>query len=144
MELLVGIILVNRHNISMNIKEFIISKGFTSYSLAKATGLPQSTIGDIYSGKADLFLVDSRTLFVIAKTLKTDIETLLKLQDVYSSLLPNYLIESIDNYRRELLKNSSYAIDYYSEVMSTINVAEVNKDIDSGTANYLRKKYLGY
>ncbi|MFA7222906.1 MAG: helix-turn-helix transcriptional regulator [Bacilli bacterium] len=128
----------------MNIKEFIIRKGFTSYSLAKATRLSKSTIGDIYSGKADLFLVDSRTLYIIARTLGTNIETLLKLQDVNSSLLPNYLIESIDNYRKELLKNSTYVVDYYSEVMSTINVAEVNKDIDSETGNYLRKKYLGY
>lgn len=67
--------------------------------------------------------------------------------DIESSL-PTYLSQQLDEYlfaRRKWIEDRSYTLfdcDYV-EFQSNINCAEVNGDISSSVATYLREKYLG-
>lgn len=57
--------------------------------------------------------------------------------------LPKWLEESIQTYKEGEEANVSYLDCLYCELQSDINVAEVEQEITSETAWYLREKYLG-
>lgn len=123
--------------------------GHTSYSIAKATGLPKTTVVDIYSGKRALMNCSGRTLLALSRLFKITIEDLLKIEqkDAMSSveeLLPSFLQESIRKYNEARTNKKSYASDYLMEISSSINVAEVEGFITHECATALRRGYLGY
>ena len=62
----------------MNINELLEQKNMTKYRLAKTSGVPQTTIIDICSGKAKIEKCSADTLYKIAKTLDVSMETLIE------------------------------------------------------------------
>jgi plasmid maintenance system antidote protein VapI len=62
--------------IEMLIEELLARKGMTKYRLAKESGVPQTTVIDICSGKARIEKCSGKTLYKLAKTLGVTIESL--------------------------------------------------------------------
>ena len=62
----------------MLIQEQLQKKEMTKYRLSKESGVPQATINDICSGKADLEKCEAGTLYRIAKVLDVSIEDILE------------------------------------------------------------------
>ena len=62
----------------MIISEQLKKKNMTKYRLSKISGVPQATINDICSGKADLEKCSAGTLYKLAKVLGTTIEDILE------------------------------------------------------------------
>ena len=62
----------------MLINEELKKKGWTKYRLSKDSGVPQTTINDICSGKADLEKCSAGTLYRLAKVLGVTVETILE------------------------------------------------------------------
>ena len=62
----------------MLINEQLVIKQLTKYRLSRASGVPQATINDICSGKADLEKCAAGTLYRIAKVLDVSIEDILE------------------------------------------------------------------
>lgn len=86
---------------------------------------------------------NGKTLLELSKILKVSIEDLLMLEkEEKKELLPKFLNESISNLRKSIRSNSTLIGDYYDELASSINVAEVDRLIDKETATRLRKRYL--
>ena len=65
----------------MLINEILKEKNMTMYRLSKESGVPQATVSDICSGKADLEKCSVGTLFRIAKVLNVSIEDILESDD---------------------------------------------------------------
>ena len=62
----------------MLINDQLIKKGITKYRLSKLSDVPQATINDICSGKADLEKCSAGTLYRIAQVLDITIEDILE------------------------------------------------------------------
>ena len=62
----------------MLINDQMEKKQMTKYKLSKVSGVPQATINDICSGKADLERCSAGTLYRIAKVLGVSIEEILE------------------------------------------------------------------
>lgn len=62
----------------MLINELLEKRKITKYRLSKESGVPQATINDICSGKADLEKCTAGTLYRIAKILGVSIEEILE------------------------------------------------------------------
>ena len=62
----------------MNLNELLAQKGITKYRLAKSSGIPQTTVIDICSGKTRIEKCSGETLYKLAKILDVSIETLLE------------------------------------------------------------------
>lgn len=62
----------------MNINELLKQKGMTKYRLAKVSGVPQTTVIDICSGKAKIEKCSADTLYKLAKALEVPMETLVE------------------------------------------------------------------
>ena len=62
----------------MNITELIEQKGMTKYRLSKASGVPQTTIIDICSGKTRIEKCSGETLYKLAKALDVPMESLVE------------------------------------------------------------------
>ena len=62
----------------MNINEILLRRGMTKYRLAKASGVPHTTINDICSGKTRIEKCSAETLYKLAKPLGTSMEALLE------------------------------------------------------------------
>ena len=62
----------------MLIKEKLDEKNITMYRLSKESGVPQATISDICSGKADMEKCAAGTLYRLAKVLNVTIEDILE------------------------------------------------------------------
>jgi len=60
----------------MNINTLLARKGMTKYRLAKMSGVPQTTVIDVCSGKAKIANCSGETLYKLAKTLGVSMETL--------------------------------------------------------------------
>ena len=65
----------------MLINEQLEKKQMSKYMLSKTSGVPQATINDICSGKADLEKCAAGTLYRLAKVLGVTVEDLLASQD---------------------------------------------------------------
>ena len=61
----------------MTIQEIMASKGISRYRLSKNSGIPYTTINDIYSGKAQLEKCSAETIYKISKELEVSMEELL-------------------------------------------------------------------
>ena len=61
----------------MNINTLLANNNMTKYRLAKKSGLPQTTVIDICSGKAKIESCSGETIYKLAKTLGVSMESLI-------------------------------------------------------------------
>ena len=142
----------------MRINEIIVQSGITKYRLAKISGVPHATLNDLCSGKSQIEKCSGETLYRLAKALKVSIEMLLesameqkieyeRVQQLrersYEFGLPKYLQQDLDAFKEGLRTKSSLIDCLWSELYSSINIAEINEgSITQEHANYLRSKFL--
>ena len=142
----------------MRINEIIIQSGITKYRLAKISGVPHATLNDLCSGKSQIEKCSGETLYRLAKALEISIEMLLesameqkieyeRVQQLrersYEFGLPKYLQQDLDAFKEGLRTKSSLIDCLWSELYSSINIAEINEgSITQEHANYLRSKFL--
>ena len=69
----------------MNINDILQEKDMTRYKLAKESGVPQTTVSDICSGKSKIEKCSAGTLYKLAKVLNVSMETLLEESMEYRS-----------------------------------------------------------
>ncbi len=135
---------VNRYNIDMTFLDLLSEKKTTVYTLSINSGIPRTTLTDIASGKADILECSGKTLLAISKSLNVSIEDLLSLEREESkTLLPGFLLDSINEYRKAIRKDSTLIDCYSDQLKSSINVAEVENLISKEQANRLRSRYFG-
>ena len=135
---------VNRYNIGMTFLDLLSEKKTTVYSLSIHSGIPRTTLTDIASGKADILECTGKTLLAISKNLNVSIEDLLSLErEEAKTLLPGFLLDSINEYRKAIRKDSTLIDCYSDQLNSSINVAEVENLISKEQANRLRLRYFG-
>jgi plasmid maintenance system antidote protein VapI len=60
----------------MVVNNILAQKGMTKYNLAKTSGVPQTTVIDICSGKAKISNCSAETIYKLAKTLGVTMESL--------------------------------------------------------------------
>ena len=60
----------------MNINTMLAKKGISKYRLSKRSGVPQTTLADICSGKAKIENCSGETIYKLAKTLGVSMESL--------------------------------------------------------------------
>ena len=127
----------------MTFLDLLSEKRTTVYSLSKDSGVPKTTLTDIASGKADIFECSGKTLLAISKCLNVSIEFLLSLErEEAKTLLPSFLLDSINEYRKAVRKNSLMTDCYSDQLNSSINVAEVENLISKEQADRLRARYF--
>ena len=142
----------------MRINEIIVQSGITKYRLAKISGVPHATLNDLCSGKSQIEKCSGETLYRLAKALEISIEMLLesameqkieyeRVQQLrersYEFGLPKYLQQDLDAFKEGLRTKSSLIDCLWSELYSSINIAEINEgSITLEHANYLRSKFL--
>ena len=135
---------VNRYNIGMTFLDLLSEKKTTVYSLSIHSGIPRTTLTDIASGTADILECTGKTLLAISKSLNVSIEYLLSLErEEAKTLLPGFLLDSINEYRKAIRKDSTLIDCYSDQLNSSINVAEVENLISKEQANRLRTRYFG-
>ena len=144
--------------IIMRINEIIVQSGITKYRLAKISGVPHATLNDLCSGKSQIEKCSGETLYRLSKALEISIEMLLesameqkieyeRVQQLrersYEFGLPKYLQQDLDAFKEGLRTKSSLIDCLWSELYSSINIAEINEgSITQEHANYLRSKFL--
>ena len=115
----------------------------TIYSLSKRCGIAKTTLTDISCGKVEILDCKGKTLLAISKALGVTIENLLKLEkEEAKTALPPFLLDSINDYRKAIRKDSTLIDCYSDQLISSINVAEIENLISPETANRLRKRYI--
>jgi len=127
----------------MTFLDLLSEKKTTVYQLNIDSGIPRTTLTDIASGKADILDCSGKTLLAISKALNVSIEDLLSLErEEAKSSLPQFLLDSISDYRKSIRKNSSLVDCYLDQLNSSINVAEVEHLISKEQADRLRRRYF--
>jgi DNA-binding Xre family transcriptional regulator len=128
----------------MTFLDLLADKKTTIYSLSLDSGIPEAVLIDIASGKTDIFECSEKVLLAISKSLHVSVEDLLSLEkEEAETLLPGFLLDSINEYR-EGIRNDSTLVDCYSDQLnSSINVAEVERLISKEQADRLRFRYFG-
>lgn len=131
----------------MRFCDLLKEKKYTTYRLAKESGVALTTIFDIESGKSNILDCRGRVLLKLSQSLHVTVEYLLSLDQsrfnkAYEMNLPTFLDEGIKNLKRSAKKDNGTYDLYLSEVNSSINVCEIENLISKEQANYLREKYL--
>ena len=127
----------------MTFLDLLADKKTTVYSLSSNSGVPKTTLTDIASGKTDILECSGKTLLAIAKSLNVPIEDLLFLErEEAKTLLPGFLLDSINEYRKAVRKGSTLVDCYSDQLNSSINVAEVEHLISKELADKLRARYF--
>ncbi len=147
----------------MNLQEYIDSKNITKYHLSQISGIPKTTVIDICSGKSSLQKCSAYTVQQLAKALGCTMEDIMSLDTIDTSYdketglpkskkylergLPPYLQTSLENMIASWKIVDSGETDYHwdiywSELNADINSAEVEQEISSEQAWYLRETYL--
>ena len=135
---------VNRYHIVMTFLDLLSEKKTTVYSLSMDSGIPRTTLTDIASGKSDILECSGKTLLAISKSLHVSMEDLLSLErEEAKTSLPGFLLDSINEYRKAIRKDSTLIDCYSDQLNSSINVAEVENLISKEQANRLRARYFG-
>lgn len=127
----------------MTFIDLLLEKKLSVYRVSQLSGVPKTTIHDISIGKSDILNCNGKTLLAIASTLNVSIEYLLSLEreeNLYK--LPEFLLDSLNSYRKAVRRNSSLIDCYSDELNSSINVAEVEGLITKEIADNLRSRYL--
>lgn len=150
----------------MNLQTLLDNRHITKYHLSKISGVPKTTVIDIFSGKSDIGQCSAKTIQQLAKALDCPMEYIMEMElptakkskyDIDTGLpkdkeylecdLPKYLQESIGKMKAAWNKVDNDE-DYlhldcdFCELQSDINTAEVGSAISSEQAWYLREKYL--
>ena len=127
----------------MTFLDLLANKKTTVYSLSLDSGIPKTTLTDIASGKAEILECSGKTLLAISKCLNVSIEDLLSLErEETKTLLPVFLLDSINEYRKAIRKDSTLVDCYSDQLNSSINVAEVEHLISKEQADRLRARYF--
>lgn len=147
----------------MNLQEYIDSRNITKYHLSQISGVPKTTVIDICSGKSSLQKCSALTVQQLAKALGCTMEYIMSLDSVNSEYdnetglpkskkylecdLPPYLQSSLENMISSWKIIDSGKKDYHwdmywSELNADINSAEVEQEISTEQAWYLRENYL--
>lgn len=147
----------------MTFQEYLDSRNITKYHLSKISGVPKTTVIDICSGKSSLQKCSARTVQQLAKALGCTMEYIMSLDSPNKNFdnetglpkskeylecdLPPYLISSIENMVASWKIIDSGEKDYHwdlnwCDLNADINSAEVEQEISSEQAWYLREKYL--
>lgn len=127
----------------MTFLDLLADKRTTVYALSIDSGVPKTTLADISSGKTDILECSGKTLLAISKALNVSIEELLSLErEEPRTLLPEFLLDSINEYRKAIRKDSTLIDCYSDQLNSSINVAEVEQLISKDIANRLRARYF--
>ena len=93
----------------MDINKLLSQKNITRYRLAKQSGIPQTTMTDICSGKAKLENCSGETLYKIAKALGVSMESLISDAVEYVPDVENY--ESVIQRRLNDMGSLAFIID---------------------------------
>lgn len=146
----------------MKMQTILNNQNMTKYRLSKLSGVPLTTITDICAGRSDLERCTAKTVFQIAKALQCSVEDLMTMDavpeyDQETGLptdksylecgLPPYLQESLEKMKtawkmKDSGKNYLHWDCDYCELQTDINCAEVDGEISTEQAWYLREKYL--
>ena len=134
---------VYRYNCCMTFLDLLSLKKKTVYQLSIDSGIAKTTLTDIASGKSDILDCSGKTLLAISKALNISIENILSLEkEEGKTMLPGFLVDSINDLRKSIRKNSTLVDCYLDQLNSSINVAEVEHLISKEQANRLRKRYF--
>ena len=127
----------------MTFLDLLAKKKYSAYRLSKESGIALTTLQDIASGKNELEDCKGRTLLALSRAINiSSIEELLSLEpEEATGVFPEFLPESVKEYRFFTRKGSTLAGDYWEQLRSSINVAEVENMISHETATRLRKRY---
>ena len=117
----------------MTFLDLLAEKKYSGYRLSKESGIALTTLQDIASGKNELEDCKGRTLLALSRALNISIEELLSLEPEEAT--------GVKEYRIYTRKGSTLAGDYWEQLRSSINVAEVENLISHETATRLRKRY---
>lgn len=146
----------------MNLQSYIDSRNITKYHLSQISGVSKTTVLDICSGKSSLQKCSAHTVQQLAKALDCTMEFIMSLdtskgydnetglpqsKDYLERGLPSYLQSSLENMIASWKIVDSGKKDYHwdmywSELNADINSAEVEQEISTEQAWYLREKYL--
>lgn len=147
----------------MNLQSYLDSKNITKYHLSQISGIPKTTVLDICSGKSSLQKCSARTVQQLAKALDCTMEFIMSLDtpsqdyDAVTGLprskqylergLPPYLQSSLENMNASwnIIDNGGTDNHWdlsWCELNADINSAEVEQEISSEQAWYLRETYL--
>ena len=140
----------NRYNIYgeiMTLNDLLFEKKYTVYKLSKETGIPKSTLFDLFSGKSNLLDCRLRVIVKLSEAFNIQIEDLVKLEPIiykpiYEENLPEFLYESLKQIKYRKNRNDPLFDSYLDEANSSINVCEIENIISKEQADYLRRKYL--
>ena len=82
----------------MTINDLLIEKGFTVYKLSKISGIPKTTLFDIFSGKRNILECRLRVVLKLSDALGISINDLVSLDPVlyneaYEKNLPEFLLK---------------------------------------------------
>ena len=144
----------------MNLQDYLDQRHITKYRLSQLSGIPNTTIIDICSGKSDIKRCSAKTVMQIAKALGCTMEDIMLLASRYSEEtgrpndksylehgLPGFLQKSVRQMEAAWKKRDKgemylhWDCDYCS-LQSDINIAETSGQISTEQAWYLREKYL--
>ena len=95
----------------MTLKQLLLKNKMSKYALCKKSGVPQSTINDLFSGKTDIEKCNAGTLYNIAQTLGTTVEELI-LSERYLKQRPSFgLFRSEICHRLKSLGDLPFVLD---------------------------------
>lgn len=146
----------------MTLQKLLEEQKMTMYQLSKISGVPKTTIIDICRGKSEIARCSAKTIQQIARALNCTMEEIMMLDesqqyDEKTGLpkdkgyleygLPVYLQISLYNMAKSWETVDSGKADlhwdlYWCELNADINSAEIEQQISSEQAWYLREKYL--
>ena len=146
----------------MALQKLLDERAMSKYHLSKISGVPKTTIIDICSGKSEISRCSANTIWQIARALNCTMEEIMLLDesiqyDAETGLpkdkeylergLPVYLQISLRNMIKSWKTVDSGKVDlhwdlYWCELNADINSAEVEQQISTEQAEYLREKYL--
>ena len=127
----------------MTFLDLLAVKKYTIYRLSKESGIAKSTLNDIAKGKTDILNCTGKTLLQISKVLKVSIEELLNLEmEDARTLMPEFLIKSIDNYRKGLREDSTLFDCYEGDLQNSINICDVENLLPKEMVNRIRNRYF--
>jgi transcriptional regulator with XRE-family HTH domain len=99
----------------VNINTILAQKGITRYRLSKTSGVPQTTVLDICSGKAKIENCSGETVYKLAKALSVTMESLVEDSVVYRP--------SFETFK----SNVCHSVKDMGDLDFLINILEVDK-----------------
>ena len=145
----------------VNLRTLLGERNMSMYRLSKISGVPNTTIVDICSGKSAIEGCNAGTVFRLAKALNCSMEELMEIDtsryddktglpkdDAYLEKgLPLYLEHSLAAMKRSWAIEDSGGKDLHwdvcwCELNADIDTAESEQSISREQARYLRRCYL--